>query len=87
MFKQLLLRSLLTLSLAMGCSQITLATESTTVTLKEAMIKATEVTGGEVIKTETTQFRDRAVYKIRLVKEGRVKDVLIDSQNGKVLKH
>ena len=84
MLKRQLSHAVLTLFLLIA-SPWTMATEATPLTLKEAMLKAIEVTGGEVIKTEVAQQEGQAVYKIRLVKEGRVKDILIDSQSGEII--
>ena len=55
------------------------------ITLKQATETALESFGGEVLKTETAEQDGRSVYKIRLVKNGRVKEILIDIHNGEVL--
>jgi uncharacterized membrane protein YkoI len=55
------------------------------VSLKDATNKAEAQFGGEVLKAETGEEEGRPVYKIRLVNEGRVKDILIDSQTGDII--
>ena len=53
---------------------------------KQAMKIATKHSAGNVIKTEASEHNGRAVYVIRIVNEGRVKDILVDSLNGKIVK-
>lgn len=86
MLKRQLLNAVLTLSLSTGlAAPVAAAADPSPLSLKQAMQLAIGTTGGEVIKTETAEFKGRAVYKIRLVNEGRVKEIMIDSQNGKVI--
>ncbi|WP_415902586.1 PepSY domain-containing protein [Neptuniibacter sp. QD29_5] len=84
MFKQQIKHAVILLSLLTGLASVAMADESP-LTLKQAMTAAIEASGGKVIKTETTEFKGRAVFKIRLVKEGHVKDVLIDAKSGAVI--
>lgn len=56
------------------------------ISLQDATQKAETEFGGKVLKTETSEEAGRPVYKIRLVNEGRVKEILIDSQTGEVVK-
>jgi uncharacterized membrane protein YkoI len=46
---------------------------------------ATKHEAGNVIKTEASEHNGRAVYVIRIVNEGRVRDILVDSLNGKIV--
>ncbi|WP_415893135.1 PepSY domain-containing protein [Neptuniibacter sp. PT8_73] len=84
MLKQQIRYAVFLLSLMTGLAPVAMADDSP-LTLKQAMTAAIEASGGEVIKTETTEFKGRAVFKIRLVKEGHVKDVLIDAKSGAVI--
>lgn len=84
MLKQQIRYAVILLSLLTGLAPVTMADEAP-LTLKQAMTAAINSNGGEVIKTETTEFKGRAVFKIRLVKEGHVKDVLIDAKSGAVI--
>ena len=52
---------------------------------KQAMEIATKHEAGNVIKTEASEHNGRAVYVIRIVNEGRVRDILVDSLNGKIV--
>ncbi|MGH1460798.1 MAG: PepSY domain-containing protein [Neptuniibacter sp.] len=54
------------------------------ISLQQATDKAVKKFGGEVIKTETINQNGSTVYVIRLLSNGRIKDVLIDSTNGSV---
>jgi uncharacterized membrane protein YkoI len=53
---------------------------------KQAIHIATENTPGDVIKTETSEHDGQAVYIIRIVNEGRVKDILVDSLSGEIIR-
>lgn len=57
----------------------------TGITLQQASEKAIQQFGGEVIKSEVNKQKGTPVYVIRLLTKGRVKEVLINSQNGKVI--
>ncbi len=86
MLKQLLTTLLLICSLSTTAIGVAQANDSGAVTLKQAIIKALENAEGDVIKTEAAEYKGKAVYKIRLVNEGRVKDIMIDSQSGEIIK-
>jgi uncharacterized membrane protein YkoI len=55
------------------------------ITLQQAAEKAVQQFGGEVVKSEVNKQNGTPVYVIRLLTKGRVKEVLINSQNGKVI--
>lgn len=57
----------------------------TGITLQQAAEKAVLQFGGEVVKSEVNKQNGTPVYVIRLLTKGRVKEVLINSQNGKVI--
>lgn len=61
------------------------AVHASPLTVEQATAKATGTFGGEVIKTESKQQDGRAVYAIRLLTNGRVKEILIDRDTGKLL--
>lgn len=86
MFQQQIRYAVLILSLILGTTQLTVAAEHSLITLKQAVNKAVEVHGGDVLKTETADFKGRTVYRIRLVKSGHVKDLLIDAKSGELIK-
>lgn len=41
--------------------------------------------GGEVIKAELTEHEGTPVYTIRLLEQGRIREVLVDAASGKML--
>lgn len=41
--------------------------------------------GGEVIKAELTEHQGEPVYTIRLLEQGRIREVLVDAASGKLL--
>lgn len=87
MFKSQLSIAVLITSLFFGFAQSTTATEQQSiVSLKQAINTATLEVGGDVIKTEITEYNGKAVYIIRLVNEGHVKEILIDSLSGEIVK-
>ena len=55
------------------------------VDLKAAAEIATETFGGEVVKAEEVSENAATHFQIRLVNEGRVKDVVIDAANGDII--
>lgn len=55
------------------------------VNLVEASEIARQAHGGEVIKAELTRYKGFRVYMVRLLEEGRVRDVLIDAASGALL--
>ncbi len=58
---------------------------STGVNLVQASEIAREHLGGEVIKAELTHIEGMRAYRVRLLEEGRVRDILIDAANGNLL--
>lgn len=76
---------ILTLSTGMLTLQSSHAAPDTGVTLQQATAKAVQQFGGEVIKSEVNKQNGTPVYVIRLLTKGRIKEVLINSQNGKVI--
>lgn len=86
MLKQQILNVVMTVMLSTCLvAPVAAAAPPSPLSLKQAIQIAMESTGGDVIKTESSEYKGRSVYRIRLVNEGRVKDILIDSQNGKVI--
>lgn len=63
----------------------TSALKGSGVNLVQASEIAREQLGGEVIRAELTRFQGGRVYKVRLLEQGRVRDVLIDAANGTLL--
>ena len=87
MFKQHFRFAVLITSLFFAFPQSSFADEKKgIVSPKQAINIATESTPGDVIKTETSEHNGQAVYIIRIVNEGRVKDILVDSLNGKIIR-
>ena len=87
MFKPQLRSAVFITLFLLGLSQHSIASEQPRiVSLKQAINTATQTVGGDVIKTETSEYNGKSVFIIRIVKEGRVKDVLIDSLSGEIVK-
>lgn len=55
------------------------------VDLKQAVRIAQQAFGGEVVKTEEVEQDGHRLFQIRLVNEGRVRDVLVDAESGTIL--
>lgn len=53
--------------------------------VKQASEIAQQIYGGQVVKAEESDIEDKKVYVIRVVNEGRVRDVMIDPDDGSVL--
>ncbi|KAA0874372.1 PepSY domain-containing protein [Nitrincola tapanii] len=53
--------------------------------LKQATRLAQQLYGGQVVKAEQTEIDQQPVYHIRMVREGRVRDVWIDARNGQIV--
>lgn len=53
--------------------------------VKQASEIAQEAYGGQVVKAEEADVEDKTVYVIRVVNEGRVRDVMIDPNDGAIL--
>lgn len=52
--------------------------------LKQAARKVQRQEGGQVVKAESARIQGRTMYRIRVVKNGRVKEVLVDAQSGQL---
>ncbi len=55
------------------------------VTLSEAVVIAKKAFGGRVVKTDTENRKSGLAYKIRLVNNGHVREVLVDAASGELL--
>lgn len=55
------------------------------VNLLEASQLARDALGGAIIKAELTRFEGKDAYLVRLLEEGRIRDVLIDAASGRML--
>ena len=87
MLKQHLRFAVLFISLLLGFTHNAIATEQEEIlSPKQAMEIAVKHAEGSVIKTEASEHNGRAVYVIRVVNEGRVKDILVDSLSGEIVK-
>ncbi|MBV1790635.1 PepSY domain-containing protein [Marinobacterium sp. D7] len=53
--------------------------------LKQAVEIARRAFGGEVVKAEEVARDGRRLFQIRLVNNGRVRDVLVDGESGEIL--
>ncbi len=66
-----------------------MTTRGTSVSSEVNLVQASEIAreqlGGEVIKAELTQIEGIRAYRVRLLEEGRIRDVLIDAANGNLL--
>jgi len=58
---------------------------SAPVNLLQASARARDELGGEVIKAELTEHEGAPVYTIRLLEQGRIREVLVDAASGKML--
>lgn len=58
---------------------------SSGISLKQAAAIAQQTYAGKVIRSEIAQLGGRQIYIIRLLKEGRVKEVSIDSKSGRII--
>ena len=54
-------------------------------TLSEAVALAQRAFGGQVVKTDTENRKSGLAYKIRLVNNGHVREVLVDAASGELL--
>lgn len=53
--------------------------------LKRASEIAQQAYGGQVVKAEEVEVDQKKVFVIRIVNEGRVRDVMVDPANGAIL--
>ncbi|MBV0933249.1 PepSY domain-containing protein [Marinobacterium weihaiense] len=61
------------------------APASRPVNLLEASQLARDTLGGAIIKAELTRHDGRDAYRVRLLDQGRVRDVLVDAATGRML--
>lgn len=54
--------------------------------LQQAVAKVQAQHGGDVVKAETVDVAGRTAYRIRIVKNGRVKEFLLDASSGEPIK-
>ncbi len=72
--------------LALGLLWVAVSVFADPVTsVKEASEIAQEAYGGQVVKAEEAEVDDAKVYVIRVVNEGRVRDVMIDPEDGSII--
>ncbi|NVK39633.1 MAG: PepSY domain-containing protein [Oceanospirillaceae bacterium] len=55
------------------------------ISLQQAVEQVRKRYQGQVIKATAADLQGRPVYRIRLVHEGRVREVLVDAQSGQIL--
>jgi len=55
------------------------------VNLLQASARARDLLGGEVIKAELTEYQGGPAYTIRLLEQGRIREVLVDATSGKLV--
>ncbi|GGO77955.1 hypothetical protein GCM10011348_08690 [Marinobacterium nitratireducens] len=55
------------------------------ISLQQAVEQVRRRYQGQVIKATSTDLKGRPVYRIRLVHEGRVREVLVDALSGEIL--
>lgn len=75
--KMLSLVALLSVSTVMRAEPVT--------SLKQASEIAQQSYGGQVVKAEESVIDEKKVYVIRVIHEGRVRDVVIDPEDGHVV--
>ncbi|SFF84254.1 Peptidase propeptide and YPEB domain-containing protein [Neptunomonas qingdaonensis] len=56
-----------------------------TVVMSDAIEIAKKAVGGEVVKADTLTLETGLAYRIRLVNNGHVKEVLVDATSGELL--
>ena len=55
------------------------------ISLKQASEIAQEAFGGQVVKAEEAEVDEKPVFLIRVVNDGRVRDVIISPDDGEIL--
>lgn len=71
--------------LGLSLSAPGLSQESGEIDLKRAAEIALEAFGGQVLKAEEIEESGQHLFHIRLVNEGRVRDVMIEADTGRVV--
>jgi len=56
------------------------------ISIQEAVEQVRKRYKGQVIKAAETEVQGRPAYRVRLVHEGRVREVLVDAESGQILK-
>ena len=67
-------------------AEVSAAAAQLPIDLKKAADIVIEAFGGEVVKAEEVQDESGLHFNIRIVNDGRVKDVVVDAANGDIVK-
>ena len=78
-----LLRSMMLLTV-LSCAALA-SDAPDTVVMSDAIEIAKKAVGGEVVKADTLTLETGLAYRIRLVNNGHVKEVLVDATSGELL--
>lgn len=81
----LALSLMLVVPLQAGAAQAASVLAQNSVDLKRAVEIARQAFGGEVVKAEEVMRSGQRLFQIRLVNNGRVRDVLVDAVSGEIL--
>lgn len=81
----LALSLMLVAPLQAGAAQAASVLAQNSVDLKRAVEIARQAFGGEVVKAEEVMRSGQRLFQIRLVNNGRVRDVLVDAVSGEIL--
>ncbi|SEG82743.1 PepSY domain-containing protein [Marinobacterium lutimaris] len=76
---------MLVVPLQAGAAQAASVLAQNSVDLKRAVEIARQAFGGEVVKAEEVTRSGQRLFQIRLVNNGRVRDVLVDATSGEIL--
>lgn len=68
-----------------GAAQVASVLAQNSIDLKSAVEIARRAFGGEVVKAEEVVREGQRLFQIRLVNNGRVRDVLVDALSGEIL--
>jgi len=71
--------------IGLSLSASVLSQETSEIDLKRAAEIALEAYGGQVLKAEEVEENGHQLFHIRLVNEGRVRDVKIEADTGRVV--
>ncbi|WP_168927389.1 PepSY domain-containing protein [Nitrincola alkalilacustris] len=71
--------------LGLSLSAPALSQEADVIDLKRAAEIALETYGGQILKAEEVEEEGQQLFHIRLVNEGRVRDVKIEADTGRVV--
>ncbi|MDA0423642.1 PepSY domain-containing protein [Stutzerimonas frequens] len=67
---------------ALAAEQTDVVTGARSIDLVRASEIARRELGGEIIKAELTRYQGAEVYMVRLLDDGRVREVLVDASTG-----